>query len=413
MKKGKDWKVEKINDAFVVRPPKKEAREKLNDNDLVSFLPMEDLNVMAKAIVATKEKKLKDVSGTYTYFAENDVLLAKITPCFENGKLGIARNLKNGIGFGSSEYIVFRSTGKVISEYLFYYLARDEFRREGEKAMTGAAGQKRIPPSFVESQEIAYPPIPEQQQIVTLLDETFAALTKVYANAQQNQENARNIFELVLNESFTNRRNWQERHFRDIVRSNVIGLIRNSREQGAEKKYKYVKMNNITWDNDFDFSNFTRIDAADYEVKKYSLENGDFLFNTRNSKELVGKTCIYRNHMADNREAILYNNNIMRVRFSEEIDSRFINYQFSTQKMREKLNLIKSGTTNVSAIYYKKLQFLPLHIPSLPQQLVIVNKLDSLAAETKQLEGLYQSKMNTVEELRKSILQKVFEGTLL
>lgn len=179
------WKVEKISDVFVMRPPKKEAREKLNDNDLVSFLPMEDLSVMARDIVAKKEKKLKDVSGTYTYFAEKDVLLAKITPCFENGKLGIARNLKNGIGFGSSEYIVFRSKGKVIPEYLFYYLARDEFRREGEKAMTGAAGQKRIPPSFVESQEIAYPSVSEQQRIVTLLDETFAALMKVRANAEQ------------------------------------------------------------------------------------------------------------------------------------------------------------------------------------------------------------------------------------
>jgi type I restriction enzyme S subunit len=79
-------------------------------------------------MVPIKERELKDVAGSYTYFAENDVLLAKITPCFENGKIGIARNLTNGTGFGSSEYIVFRSKGEINQDYLFYFLSRESFR---------------------------------------------------------------------------------------------------------------------------------------------------------------------------------------------------------------------------------------------------------------------------------------------
>lgn len=116
-----NWQIKKLGEVCIIKPPKNEARKKLKDNDLVSFVPMEDLGILSKYFVVKKEKQLKEVEGNYTYFSEEDVLLAKITPCFENGKIGIARNLKNGIGFGSSEYIVFRSKGEVIPDYLYYF----------------------------------------------------------------------------------------------------------------------------------------------------------------------------------------------------------------------------------------------------------------------------------------------------
>ena len=100
MKKG--WEEKKISEVFSTKPPKKEARERLKEDDLVSFVPMEDLGVLTKHFISPKVRTIKEVSGSYTYFAENDVLLAKITPCFENGKIGIARNLTNGIGLWSS-----------------------------------------------------------------------------------------------------------------------------------------------------------------------------------------------------------------------------------------------------------------------------------------------------------------------
>ena len=123
----------------------------MKDDDLVSFVPMEDLGILTKDFIATKERPLKKCLEAIHIFADNDVLLAKITPCFENGKIGIARNLKNGIGFGSSEYIVFRSRGELIPDYLYYFLAREQFRQDGEKVMTGAVGHKRVPKDFIEN----------------------------------------------------------------------------------------------------------------------------------------------------------------------------------------------------------------------------------------------------------------------
>lgn len=180
------WDSVALSEVCQIKPPKKEAKEKLTDADLVSFVPMNDLGICTKRFVMSKDRPLGKVSGSYTYFADDDVLLAKITPCFENGKLGIARGLTNGIGFGSSEYIVFRSRGKLIPEYLFYFLSQDSFREAGAKVMTGAVGHKRVPKEFIENQQIPLPLISEQKQIVAILDEAFAGISQAVASAEKN-----------------------------------------------------------------------------------------------------------------------------------------------------------------------------------------------------------------------------------
>lgn len=137
---GEDWQTKKLGLACFIKPPKSEARTRLCMSDSVSFVPMNSIGINQKYFKATQTRLLKEVIGGYTYFAEGDVLLAKITPCFENGKLGIANNLENGIGFGSSEYIIFRTPGYLCNEYLYYFLSREQFREEGVRRMSGAVG---------------------------------------------------------------------------------------------------------------------------------------------------------------------------------------------------------------------------------------------------------------------------------
>ncbi len=170
------WSSKVLAEVCKIKPPKGEAKRKLKDADLVSLVPMEDLGVDQKFLKPKVERKLGQVSGSYTYFAEGDVLLAKITPCFENGKLDIARYLTNGIGFGSSEYIVFRPRDELNNEYLYYFLSQDLFRADGAKTMSGAVGHKRVSKEFIERCRIPLPPLPEQQRIVAILEEAFAGL---------------------------------------------------------------------------------------------------------------------------------------------------------------------------------------------------------------------------------------------
>ena len=129
------WATRALADVCEIRPPKSEARERLAESALVSFAPMEDLGVDRKFLAPSQVKTLSSVVGSYTYFADGDVLLAKITPCFENGKLGVATNLCNGVGFGSSEFIVFRPSANLDREFLYYFLLRPAFRAEGAARM--------------------------------------------------------------------------------------------------------------------------------------------------------------------------------------------------------------------------------------------------------------------------------------
>jgi type I restriction enzyme S subunit len=105
---------------------------------------MEDLGSESKFVTPHKTRPLAAAAGSYTYFADGDVLLPKISPCFENGKLGIAAELRNGVGFGSSEYIVFRPSDAVSSEWLYYFLSRSELRDEGTRLTYGTVGQRRV-----------------------------------------------------------------------------------------------------------------------------------------------------------------------------------------------------------------------------------------------------------------------------
>ena len=199
------WQTKPLAEVCEIRPPKSEARGRVAKDALVSFAPMEDLGIDRKFLIASQVKPLSSVVGSYTYFAEGDVLLAKITPCFENGKLGIAYGLSNGVGFGSSEFIVFRPRPTLDKEYLYYYLSREDFRNEGAERMGGAVGQQRVPKEFIENYPIPVPALSEQRRIVSVLDEAFECIATAKVNAEKNLQNARVLFESHLQSVFTQR----------------------------------------------------------------------------------------------------------------------------------------------------------------------------------------------------------------
>jgi type I restriction enzyme, S subunit len=275
--------------------------------------------------------------------------------------------------------------------------------------VTGAA-QPKLNQKALNSIPIPYPPLPEQQRIIDILDEALEGVATAKANAEKNLENARVLFESELNAVFSRRGDgWVETTVDELIESNVIGLTKGSRDQGEGKAWPYVKMNNITRDNRFDFSRFTCIDATQEEVSKFSLRDGDFLFNTRNSYELVGKSCIY---VSDSNDTVLFNNNIMRVRFKSVVDARFVLLAFSSTPVRNELNALKSGTTNVSAIYFKDLKSLVVPVPPIAEQKAIAEKLEALSDQSHRLKIIYQSKIEALDKLKKSLLHEAFSGNL-
>ncbi|MCY3787765.1 MAG: restriction endonuclease subunit S [Gemmatimonadetes bacterium] len=196
------WQNMRLIEIAVTKPNKKEARQQLSDDTLVSFVPMDCLNAGNRNLASHETRPLSAVYKSYTYFGEGDVLLAKITPCFENGKLGVARNLSNGIGFGSSEFFVIRSKGHVLADYIYYYFDQRSFRDSGKRVMTGAVGHKRVPRDFLETLSVPIPPLEDQQRIVGILDSIFEELSLSRAQVEANLANLADLRQSLLQCAF-------------------------------------------------------------------------------------------------------------------------------------------------------------------------------------------------------------------
>jgi type I restriction enzyme M protein len=164
-----DWPMVKLGEACSVNPKKSELND-LTGSTEVSFIPMSDLGEHEMFFNSGETKRLDEVTSSYTYFRDGDVLVAKVTPCFENGKAGIARGLHNGIGFGSSEYYVLRPTDSILSEWLYLCIATPAFRAWAAPQMTGTGGLQRVPRSVVENYEIPLPSIEIQEAVVAEID---------------------------------------------------------------------------------------------------------------------------------------------------------------------------------------------------------------------------------------------------
>ncbi len=164
-----DWPMVTLGEACIVNPRKSELTA-LNGATIVSFVPMSDIGENDMYFEARDYKYLQDVSSSYTYFKDNDVLIAKVTPCFENGKAGIAKNLNSGVGFGSSEFYVLRPTKSVISQWIYLYTATPIFRVWAKPQMTGTGGLQRVPRSVIENHKIPLPPLATQQTLVTEIE---------------------------------------------------------------------------------------------------------------------------------------------------------------------------------------------------------------------------------------------------
>jgi type I restriction enzyme M protein len=170
------WIYKEIGEVVKINPPKSEVSS-LSEKTKVTFLPMEDLNENDMYFEPKKSKKISEVYKGYTYFKDEDVLLAKVTPCFENGKAGIARNLLSSVGFGSSEYIVLRPGEEVLSEWVYMNVITKKFRKEGVESFTGTSGLRRVPKSFVTGYKIPIPDIEEQKEIVNNVNKQYELIS--------------------------------------------------------------------------------------------------------------------------------------------------------------------------------------------------------------------------------------------
>lgn len=178
------WEEKKLGEVCSVNPRKIDAKN-LDDNLEVSFIPMAAVSDVLGEIVNPEVKNLEDVRTGFTNFAEGDVIFAKITPCMENGKSAVVGPLLNDIGYGSTEFYVLRCKEELYNKYLYHMVRNTTFRAEAKAVMTGAVGQQRVPKTFLQEYQLLLPTIPEQHEIVRLIDDLLARERSAQQAAEQ------------------------------------------------------------------------------------------------------------------------------------------------------------------------------------------------------------------------------------
>ncbi len=198
----------KLSDACIINPSKSELQD-IDENTKVSFIPMKAVSGVEGIIQNPEIRLFKDVKNGYTYFRENDVIFAKITPCMENGKSAVGKNLINKIGFGSTEFHVLRPNDDVLPEWIYYFIRQNKFRKEAEHVMSGSAGQQRVPLSFFDSYIIPVPSISLQKKIIKKLNkskkvvQTFQDnLKPLMSNLESTEEYFSKLQNSILQQTF-------------------------------------------------------------------------------------------------------------------------------------------------------------------------------------------------------------------
>jgi type I restriction enzyme S subunit len=185
----------KLSDVCIINP---KIGVKLKKGSFVSFVPMRSVSEEGYIDIGIT-KTYEEVSKGYTYFKNGDVLFAKITPCMENGKGAIAQNLKNGVGFGSTEFHVLRPLKQLTSEWLHFVLSYKPVRDIAARNMTGTAGQKRVPTSFLSNVVISIPNIEDQK----IFSNIYIKVKQLKNKQKASEQELNNLFNSLMQRAFS------------------------------------------------------------------------------------------------------------------------------------------------------------------------------------------------------------------
>jgi len=354
--------------------------------------------------------KADRVSGEYPYYGASGIVDYVADFIFNEETLLVSEDGANLLA--RSTPIAFPASGKYwvnnhahilkfenATTQRFVELYLDSIPLDGY--ITGAA-QPKLNQKALNSIPIPVPSLPEQQRIVALLDEAFDGIATAKANAEQNLKNARELFESHLQTVLLNRK-WEWKTLQDLCNGVEYGSAAKSQNEG---EIPVLRMGNIQ-SGRFDWSSLVYTDDDD-EIAKYQLKHNDVLFNRTNSPALVGKTAIYKSE----RPAIFAGYLIRINRKEDLLDGDYLNYFLNSQIALDYGKTVVISSVNQANINGAKLKGYPIPAPSITEQRIIVAILDSLREETQRLESVYQQKLAALDELKKSLLHKAFNGEL-
>ena len=371
----------------------------------VSYVPMSDV-LEDGFIQGSTPGVLGNYVKGYTYFERGDVLVAKITPCMENGKAAyVENNFPTQIGFGSTEFHVLRPGPGVDPKYLFYMLWNDRFRKVAETNMTGSAGQKRVPTNFIRSWVIPLPSLEEQRRIATILDKADALRRKRQESLALMDEFLRSVFLEMFGDPVVNPRGWE------ILKVGSVSEVQGGLTKSTKKRQNYsisvpyLRVANV-YRNKLDLAEIKELNVTETELERTLLQPEDLLLveGHGNPKE-VGRTAMWDGSIAQ----CVHQNHIIRLRVDGAVATpSYVCAYINSSGGRRQLFKENKTTSGLNTISIRQVRELSLPLPPLELQqdyLRIYNKI-----EQNRL-GITSS-LNQLDLLFKSLNQRAFRGEL-
>ena len=380
-----------LEEFCVINPKTKQ----IPDDMEVSFVPMQSVSDTG-AVQTDEVRKASEVKKGFTFFEEGDVLFAKITPCMENGKGGIARGLKNGVGFGSTEFHVLHpAPEKVSSEWLYYLTSWDEFRKQCARNMTGSAGQKRVPKSYLEHYKVYLPPLDEQRRIAAVLDKVSDLIAKRREQLDKLDELVKARFVEMFGDPVSNPYNWEKVPLSELadIRIGPFGSLLH-KEDYIEGGHPLVNPSHII-DGKIVIDEKLTVSHQKYiELEAYHLKAGDVVMGRRGE---MGRCAVV------SQEGLLCGTGSLLIRPKGKVTADYIQKIISFPSFKKTIEDMAVGQTmpNLNVPIVSAFQIIKPPMQVQENYYTLVTQVDKSKLTIQQ-------SLDKLEVLKKALMQQYF-----
>lgn len=398
------WSVRKIGAVAAVNPRRPAELRKLRDDHPVTFVPMSAVDEVAGRVTAAETRAFAEVRKGLTYFAEGDVLFARITPCMQNGKSAIASGLSSELGFGSTEFHVLRPNPSLVcAQWLWYFLRNPEFRQEATHHFRGGVGQQRVPAEFLADHPVPLPPLDEQRRIVGCIRALMDRVEEARRLRAESRKDARHLFAAGLESAF--RADWPAARLSDIASEIRNGWSGKEDKEGVEARVLRLSAVHGLTINAAESRpvQLRSADATAFPVRRDEV----FVVRGNGSKHLVGRSAI----ATQDHPGLIFNDLLMRVVPDRtRLRPDFLNYCLHTPSVRRQIEDAAKTAAGIWKINQATLGAVRIPCPDLETQAKTVEVARALHENNQAL--FQRLEEFPTERLSAAILRKAFSGEL-
>lgn len=381
----------KLGEVSALNPRRDQS---ISDATIISFIEMKSLLESGSVcpVIQSAKKYLKG----YSTFRNRDVLVAKITPCFQNNKIGLAR-IDTSYGFGTTEFHVLRAQEELLApEYLVLFLRQQKVLAAGEARMTGSGGQRRVPKSFLENLKIPLPPLNEQKRIAEILGGVADCLIAVQSEIDKVESLVAGVISRFSDDG-------------KMMRLDELAVISGGLSLGSHRKSKpltskYLRVANVFW-GQVSYEEIKELKCTEKELERTILQDGDIVIvEAHANKFQVGRSATIRNC----NEQLVFQNHLFRARPVAGIDSDVLAAMLSSFIVRRQLYQMAKTTSGLNTISISQVRSLQIPVPTDSGQVALNSNLRQL----DHLCQLLRQKLALLEELQRSLSARAFDGRL-